>query len=102
MLATIRNLWTGELSLARTFWEFTVIYGFVLNVAATGAALGMASAGQPDWLMIAVHLLPAPYMIFMLVAVWRSAERYAGPKLWAELARPVALLWALLLILIPV
>lgn len=100
MLAMIRNLWTGDVSLARTFWEFAVIYGLVLNLAATAAALGMASAGQPGWLALAVHLLPLPYTVLVLVAVWRSAARYAGRKLWAELAPPMAALWGLLLILI--
>ena len=99
MLAMIRHLWAGDVSLARTFWEFAVVYGLALNVAATGAALGMASAGQPGWLCLAVHMLPVPFMTFVLVAVWRSAARYTGRKLWAELARPLAVLWALLLIL---
>jgi hypothetical protein len=37
--------------------------------------------------------VPIPYNLFMLVAVWRSAERYTGPRERAELARAVIILW---------
>ena len=33
------------------------------------------------------YFLPLPYNLFVCVAVWRSAARYAGPAHWAEVAR---------------
>ena len=40
---------------------------------------------------------PVPYNIFMVVAVWRSADRYRGAKTWAELARVSTVIWMLAL-----
>jgi hypothetical protein len=98
MVILFKRLWAGDVLLARTFWEFAVMYGLALNVAASAAAMALLSAGQPGWLALAVYFLPAPYTAVALVAVWRSADRYAGRKLWADLARPAAVLWSVLLI----
>ena len=99
MVTLVRQLWAGGVPLARSFWEFSVLYGLALNVAATVAAMAMLSAGWPGWLALILYLLPAPYTILTLVAVLRSAARHPGRRFWADLARPAAVLWTLLMIL---
>jgi hypothetical protein len=37
-----------------------------------------------------------PYNFLMVVAVWRSAARYAGNAIWSTLARALILVWAVL------
>src|SRR5690606_1961961 len=86
--ATIRRLWRGEMPLARAFWEFAVLYGLLLNLLATIASFGLFTTDTPAAYGIVVFLLPAPYNLLVLVAVWRSAGRYQGPPIWANLARP--------------
>jgi hypothetical protein len=100
MLALFRRLWAGEESLARSFWEFSVAYGLALNILATIASMSVAAAGYSGWVALGVFLLPAPYALFALVAVWRSAARHPGSKLWADLARPASVAWTALVILI--
>ena len=100
MFALVRRLWAGEESLARTFWEFSVVYGLAANVTSTIASMSVAAAGYSGWLALAVFLLPAPYMLFVLISVWRSAARHPGSKVWANLARPASVVWTALLILI--
>ncbi len=38
-----------------------------------------------------------PYNVIVSVGVWRSAERYAGERRWAELARTVTIIGMVLL-----
>lgn len=100
MFAIFRRLWAGDVSLARSFWEFSVGYGLALNIMATIASMSVAAAGYSGWVALAVFLLPAPYSLFALVAVWRSAARHSGSKLWADLARPASVVWTALVIMI--
>lgn len=99
MTAAIRRLWRGEVPLARAFWEFAILYGLLLNLLATIASFGLFTTDTPTVYGIVVFLLPAPYNLLVLVAVWRSAGRYQGPRLWADLARPVVVLWIVLVTL---
>ena len=100
MLALFRRLWAGEESLARSFWEFSVAYGLAFNILATIASMSVAAAGYSGWVALAVFFIPAPYSLFALVAVWRSAARHRGSKLWADLARPVSVVWTALVIFV--
>lgn len=49
--------------------------GTALNVAATFAALMMASQGAPGWVAVLVHLLPLPYNALLFGALWRLPRR---------------------------
>lgn len=89
----MRALWNGHLPLARAFWEFAVLYLALINIFATVAALGALALNLPAALAAAIFLLPVPYIIVAVVAVWRSAAAYTGPRYWATLARLAAVLW---------
>lgn len=91
----IARLWEGAVPLARAFWEYAILYGLMANLAATLAAAALTAAGVHPALTLAVFLLPVPYNILVLVAVWRSAGRYAGPPHWAALARAAIVVWVL-------
>ncbi len=90
----LSDLWNGRVPLARAFWDWAVIYGSFANLAATGIALAMIVFDWPALLAVAVHFLPVPYNLLMVVAVWRSAARYQGDPIWAQLARGAILVWA--------
>lgn len=99
MRAVARALWLGQVPLARAFWEYAIGYGFVLNLIATIGAFALLADKAPAALALAVFFLPVPYNVFVLVAVWRSAARYAGPRTWADLARVAIILWVVLVTL---
>lgn len=92
--APVRALWRGEAPLGVVFWWHTMVVGTLINVATTLLFVALLSLGAPNALNLAAFLLPIPYNIFLLVAVWNSAERYAGPPLRAHLARLAVSLWA--------
>lgn len=89
------DLWHGRIPLAIAFWHNAIIYGSLANLIATIAAYAVLAAGAPAALAITIFLLPAPYNIAVAVGVWRSAARYSGPKIWADLARIAVIVWAI-------
>ena len=93
MTRRLNDLWNGRVPLARVFWDYAVIYGSFANLLATGAALTAFLWGWPI-LGLAFHFLLLPYNVLMVVAVWRSAARYQGDAIWAQLARGAILVWA--------
>src|SRR5687768_12322258 len=92
----VTRLWRGELGLGRSFWEFGVVYGTLIHLVATGLAFATIASDLPAWLAVVVFFVPAPYTVLIVVAVWRSAERYQGPRDRIQLARIAIVIWALL------
>lgn len=95
MKQPLARLWRGETPLARAFWEFAILYGTFASLVTTIAAMAAIAADLPDAFALTLHLLPVPYNVLMVAAVWRSANRYRGRPLWADLARAAVILWAL-------
>lgn len=82
-----RRLWQGEVPLALAYWVFGVLvpvplWQVLLHLPPHTAASGIAAAGL------------LAYLVFSWVAIWRAANRYTGPKVWAALARIAVLLSA--------
>ena len=92
----VTRLWQGQMGLARSFWEFGILYGTLTHLISTALAFAMIAAGFPAWLAVTVFFLPAPYTVLVVVAVWRSADRYQGPRERTQLARVAIVIWALL------
>jgi hypothetical protein len=90
----LADLWRGRVPMSRVFWEYAVCFGTVLNLLTTIASFALLAGDYPGWLTIVVFLLPAPYNLLMIVAVWKSAMRYEGPQYWATLARAFIIVWA--------
>ena len=90
----LHRLWRGEVPLASAFWSYAVIGGTALNAAATLLAMAVLTMDAPALLALLAFALPIPYNLLVLVAIWRSANAYQGPRLWADLARIAGLLWA--------
>jgi hypothetical protein len=85
------DLWRGDVPLATTFWEYGVIYAIFVNAFASIGSLMLWSADEALWGLI-VHFAPAPYDLFMMVAVWRAAGKYRGKPEWATAARIAAVI----------
>lgn len=100
MIARIKALWRGETSLSHALWTVTLLYGTLINLFATGLMFVALAAGLPSLLAIAFHFVPLPYNVLALMAVWRSASRYQGPRGHAATAQLAAALWFILVILI--
>lgn len=92
-LGYLAALWRGEVPLQQVVWRDMVLVGTVVNILAMGIAFLAVALGASTMTGIAIHLLPAPYNIFLVAAVWRRAEREPADQAWA--ARIGSLLWLL-------
>ncbi|SFO46152.1 hypothetical protein SAMN03159463_01992 [Mesorhizobium sp. NFR06] len=87
----LRARWRSEIALDLLFWRDMLLVGTVLNIASSALALILLGLKLPLWLVLAVHVLPVPYNIFLTIAVWRRAEKVGGFK--AQLMMLGSALW---------
>ena len=92
-VAYLVALWRGEVPLSQVVWRDMALVGTVINIVAMGLAFLAVAFGASTMSGIAIHMSPAPYNIFLVAAVWRSAERAPADQAWA--ARIGSLLWLL-------
>lgn len=97
MTTLTRSLWAGDLPLGEAFWWYAVGYGLVLNLVTSLLFLAAVVKAAGVVALVLIFLLPIPYNVLIVVAVWRSAGRYTGPRKWADLARTGTLVWMILL-----
>ena len=86
-----RLRWQGRVPLERLFWRDMLLVATLISAVSTGLALTLLALKLPLWLVMAVHLAPVPYNIFLTLAVWRIAEKVGG--LWTWLAMLGSALW---------
>jgi hypothetical protein len=70
-----------------------LLAGTIVNVTSTLLAVLLLTTGASMPLVALAHFAPLPVNLFLVVAVWRSAESAAGTAALA--ARTVALAWLL-------
>ena len=83
--------WRGLVPMRTLFWRDMAAVGTAINVATTIASLVAFANGAPFWLGLGLFLAPAPYNVFLTLAVWRTADRQGGG--WAGMARIGSALW---------
>jgi len=93
-----RSLWSGTEPLHRLIISDMLIGGTLINVAAMAAAFGLFALAAPRWLGIAVFLSPVPYNLFLVVTVWRTADRSGSA--WAWPAKGLAIAWMLAMLMV--
>jgi hypothetical protein len=83
--------WHGKTPLAVMFWRDMLIWSSLLNLATFGVALALLELSYPIWLSLLVYLSPLPWNLFLVVSVWRAADRQGSP--FAQAARIASLAW---------
>lgn len=97
MMGLVKQLWAGEVPLGQAFWRYAVVFGLLVNLATHALVLALLAEDAAMALVAIAFVLPFPYNLFVIVAVWRSADRYMGPKSRAELARIAVVIWMIVL-----
>jgi hypothetical protein len=95
-ITAARRVWRGEVPLAQVFWRWAILGGVIVNALTTFLFLVLMAADQATVAFV-IHLLAVPYNAGAAFAVWKSADRYSGDRLWADLARLIVIVWATLL-----
>lgn len=92
----IRKLWRGDVSLVVTFWVWYIFLSLIVSVIHDVVVLWLS--GYPAIVLVVVVLLDLMillYLVFITVAVWRSATKYQGKYIWELLAKTlIAFGWA--------
>ena len=86
----ISRLFNGDVSLSVTYWVFGVIIGNVVlgTLYSLIDAKYFEIASKIGTLPINIFLIiTLAYNIFILIAIYRSAVKYTGNKIWSILAR---------------
>jgi hypothetical protein len=96
-MTRLRALWSGDLPLGEAFWTYAVAIGLTVNIVTTLAFLALISWDRPVAALFVGYALSVPYNVVAVVGVWRSAARYAGERIHADLARIVTLVGMTLL-----
>ena len=83
------KFWNGDLSLPMSYWlvgvVFSLVVGFVIGVIVIAAGL------HED----AMFGFLIPWYVYTTVGIWRSSNKYKGPKGWAILAKVAVILGAI-------
>ena len=85
----IQSLWSGDVPLGRAWWFYGALIGILLQlplIVINEYPIPVETAPMRS-LVVAYAILVVVYSIFISVAVWRSATKYAGPKWFAILAK---------------
>ena len=71
----------GNLSLPHSYWLFGVVYSIIVGVI---IAIIVVSFGMPDK---TINVLALPWLIYISIGIWKSSDKYKGPKFWSILAK---------------
>lgn len=96
-MTRLRALWSGDLPLGEAFWTYAVGGGLAVNLITSLLFLTLISWDRPFAALFFGYALSVPYNVAALVGVWRSAARYQGERIHADLARIVTLVGMVLL-----
>ena len=89
LMTKLLALWSGDLGMDEAFWTWTVTVGLLVNISTSILFLVLILQDQPLAAVLVGYGLSVPYNIVATVGAWRSAARYGGPSLHADLARIV-------------
>lgn len=84
MPSFLSHRWHGRMDWRTLFWRDLLLVGTLLGASATLTAMVLLSRGEAASTALAVHLLPLPYGLFMVAAIWRSPQCPPAAK-WASL-----------------
>jgi hypothetical protein len=96
-MTRLHALWAGDLPLGEAFWTYAVTVGLAVNLITSLLFLVLISWDRPIAALFVGYALSVPYNVVALVGVWRSAARYEGERIHADLARILSLVGLALL-----
>lgn len=92
-MRSLRDLWTGRLSLNEALWNWGLFRGLSLNVGCTMISMWIwleHDTGPAAAAALVIHFLPVPYNVVFAVGAWRSAADVQHSPRTRALARTCA------------
>ncbi len=75
------KFWNGDLSLPMSYWGVGIGIGILFGFIVTAFIVAAGMSDDAMWGFI------IPFQIYLVVGIWRSANKYKGPNFWAVLAK---------------
>ncbi len=76
----LKKFYAGDIILWKSYWLVGVLFSLVVGAV---AGLIMLSTG----IITLGKIFYGAWMIVSFVGVWRSADKYKGPRYWSNLAK---------------
>ena len=75
------RFWNGKLSLPASYWGMGLLGGLLYGgtIGIFTMMLGMSEDAMWGFII--------PFQIYTVVGIWRSSDKYKGPKFWSILAK---------------
>ena len=89
------KLANGDFGLAKTFWLYNVLVTLIVKIVFEV----FIEVSQSIGLLVVFLLAYTAYEIPVLMGIWRAANKYQGPKIWAVLARIEVVLGAIWIVI---
>ena len=90
----IKKFWNGDISLVISYWVIgvilNVIVSFTMGFVVTFFLLLLDSSETS--INIVLNLFIIAWVIFLTVGIWRSANKYQGKKIWANLTKIILII----------
>jgi hypothetical protein len=85
----IIRVWRGKIALQYTFWLFGVGGGLALGLPIFSAMMALTDVPDDDTAVVFLAALGflSVYLTWVIVGVWRAANKYQGEKAWVVLAK---------------
>ena len=77
----LKKFFNGDLSLPYSYWAFGVLISFGVSFVS-----GFLSMMLTENLGLA-YLVIVIWQIFITIGIWRSSDKYKGPKFWAYITK---------------
>lgn len=91
----------GRYNLVVTFWIFGAFAAVVYHALSIVIFNNLFKFSEYEHFQLGYSIffaLPFVYFPIVIVAIWNSASRYLGAKIWAQLAKGMMILWAIALL----
>jgi hypothetical protein len=100
MVGRLKSLWRGEIQLQKTFWLFGIVtlllfsFTFIVSQEIIAAITGKV-LNAPFYFDCFLVFIFIVYGIFIIVSIWRSANKYRGHRKWSRLAKVTSIIFVL-------
>ncbi|MCF6244971.1 MAG: hypothetical protein L3J43_08025 [Sulfurovum sp.] len=78
----IKTLMNGDFGLVKTFLMYVILIGMFINIGFV-----MAPTVAIEILAMLILMVSTVFSIPLHIAMWRAANKYRGPKIWAILTK---------------
>lgn len=86
----------GEIPLSILFWRDMMLVGSLINLLMMVAAIAYLANDGASWIGAVLFLAPLPYNVFLVYAVFRTADRQFPKE--ANAAKIAAFIWLLVFV----